>query len=115
MQVNLCHKEEAIKLFITKVRPLYDILGINHFHFSSRPLTFSVVPSQFFCTVVSSPRNTPKYLKPYFFHTKPGGREKHPLFQSPISSASLFSQLTLAEDSFLKSSSTLIKTFTSLC
>ncbi len=48
MQASLCHKDDATKLLITKVRPLYDIFGINHFHFSSRPLTFQGVLPNFF-------------------------------------------------------------------
>ncbi len=82
-QANLCHNEDATKLLIIKIRPLYDIFGTKHFHLFRRPLTFSMTPSQFFCTVNSSPKNTPKYLKPNFPQIKPSGSSGFPCAHLP--------------------------------
>lgn len=96
------------------MRPLYDNFGDKNFHFSRRPLTFSTNPSQFFCTIVSPPKKTPRYLKPSFPQCKPAGSLGFPLFQLPINSASLLFQFILAEDKTLHFPSNSDKTCTSL-
>ncbi len=50
-QSRRCHKEEATRLLIIKVCPLYDIFGINHFHLFNLPFTLSRTSSQFFLTI----------------------------------------------------------------
>ena len=97
-QASRCHRVDETRLLAISVRPLCDIFGNSHFHFSSRPLTIWRTLSQFFPMWVSSPRKTPRYLSPPFFHTRPpGSLSRSPSF-SPTIRASLFPQFTFAEE-----------------
>ena len=91
-----CHSMEDTKLFITRMHPLKDICG--NFHLFRRPATVSKTLSQFLHLKESSPRYTPRYLKPPLFHLNPPGKVSCLLNSSLVAKASLFPQLTLAED-----------------
>lgn len=112
---SLCHNEENTRLLITRVLPLKDIQGNSHLHLFSLPSMDSKTPSQFFFSHCSSPKYTPGYFNPPSFQLNLPGKTSPFRESFVVAKASLLFQLTLDEDSLLKSSTFPSITFMSTC
>lgn len=95
---SLCYSWDATRLFKTRNLHLKDINRSSHFHLTSFPSIFSVMPSQFFWTIYLFPRHMPRYFRPPFFQVRLWGRTGRPSRHSPTVIASLSFQFALAAD-----------------
>lgn len=111
-----CHYTDETRLLMIKMQPLKDSFLKIQFHFFSLLFfNFSNMFSQFLLTEDSSPRYTPRYLKPVLFHDSPPGKTSFLLNPSPTVSASLFPPVHFVDESKQKLLTFLTRTSISSC